>query len=325
MSKIHPAAWIGLVINIGMAFYGLEAYGDMPVFPIVMFCAAGLSAVGIIMLAMGQPAGGILGAIGAALFVPIGLVCMVGCMRTRQALIKDAKSVDTNLVDAVFGDGNANAAPSVIRDAAGSGTPAALSAQAVSAPVADSYPIINADWIEGGGQNPAASVSGQTAGPATGAGTSNPSVRPASDFRFKDQRALMAVIFGIAIVVFVGMSATMYVDISGPILTFIVVGGISFWTQSRILSMPALALYDDHLTCVSSQAAWAGENTVMYKLIQNASINGNKGYITAHRTDGAGTEDVKILFNAMPSDVREEAKRAFADKMRAVGARFSQS
>ena len=62
----------------------------------------------------------------------------------------------------------------------------------------------------------------------------------------------------------------------------------------------------------------------MYKLIQNASIKGNKGYITAHRTDGAGTEDAKILFGAMPSAVREEAKRAFADKMRSVGVAFNQ-
>lgn len=319
MSKIHPAAWIGLVINIGIAFYGLVAYGDMPVFPIIMFCAAGLSGVGIVMLAMGQPVGGILGAIGAALFVPIGLVCLVGCMRTRQALIADAKNVDMNLADSVFGDGHAHSASP--REAAAS----AGSSQAVSGPVADSYPVINADWLEGKGEAAATPGSTPVVSSTVVTDAVDRGVRPASDFRFKDQRAMMAVIFGVAIMVFVYMSATMRVDISGQIVTFLVVSGISFWSQSRLLAMPALALYDDHLTCVSSQAVWAGENTVVYKLIQNASIRGDKGYITAHRTDGAGTEDVKILFNAMPSDVREEAKKAFADKMRTVGVAFTQS
>lgn len=304
MSKIHPAAWIGLVINIGLSFFSLEAYGDMPVLSMAMFGGVVLSAVGIVMLAMGQAAGGILGAIGGAVFIPVGLVCMIGCMRTRQALINDAKNVDVNLVNTVFGDVNANTANTM------NAGPVSLS------------PVIH---------NPApGSEAAAAAGtvPHSTHGTAAPEGTAASGgtiFRFKDQRMLMAIILGGGILVMLVMASGMYVDISGPIMTFAVIGGISLWTQSRLVAMPALALYEDHLTCVSSQAAWAGENTVMYRLIQKAGISGNKGSVTAHRTDGAGTEELKILFNAMPSNVREEAKNAFAAKMRERGVPFSQS
>ncbi|CAK7070445.1 MAG: hypothetical protein DELT_01848 [Desulfovibrio sp.] len=318
MSKIHPAAWIGLVINIAVAFFGLEAYSDIPALGIAMFGAVGLTVVGLVMLGMGQPAGGILGAVGSAIFVPIGLICLIGCMRTRQALIKDAKSVDMNLVENVFGETQP--------------APAAFKAS----------PVQDGPAIEGGvsfaldeavaGGSAEQPIAAAAAAPAVAARESAQSldlqssgVQPLADFRVKDQRVLMTVILGIGLVAFVFMGATMYVDVTSQVVLVLVVCGVQLWSQSRLLSLHALALYDDHLVCLSSQAVWAGENIVMYKLIKEASIDGNKGYITALRTDGAGTEDVKILFGAMPSDVRDEAKKAFADKMRALGVRFSQS
>lgn len=42
------------------------------------------SLTGVIMLIRGNPVGGIVGAAGSVFFVPIGLVCMIGCLQGRD-------------------------------------------------------------------------------------------------------------------------------------------------------------------------------------------------------------------------------------------------
>ena len=91
--SVHPTAWIGLAINfvvmIGGIYYMAEAYifdNIMLIFSIVCVAAFAMSLIGVLMLAAGNAAGGIIGIIGSAVYVPIGLICAIGCAITRQRI-----------------------------------------------------------------------------------------------------------------------------------------------------------------------------------------------------------------------------------------------
>ena len=82
---------VGFVLNVALviAFFSTEmADGGALAVAFFTLAAAGVivTGMGIAMLAHGDPAGGILGAAGSAIFVPIGLICLIGCLQSRDKL-----------------------------------------------------------------------------------------------------------------------------------------------------------------------------------------------------------------------------------------------
>ena len=59
----------------------------MPVKFLLLVVGYLLSVVGVILLLRGSPAGGMLGIMASAFFVPLGLICLVGCIRLRDKLL----------------------------------------------------------------------------------------------------------------------------------------------------------------------------------------------------------------------------------------------
>lgn len=63
-------------------------WGDgVPVKFLLLVVGYLLSVVGVILLLRGSPAGGMLGIMASAFFVPLGLICLVGCIRLRDKLL----------------------------------------------------------------------------------------------------------------------------------------------------------------------------------------------------------------------------------------------
>ena len=91
MEKLNGKVWVGFVINVLVALWGIS---DMAadggtvaaVFITVMVGCLLLTGAGIAMLVRGDPAGGILGAVGSAIFVPIVLICLIGCLQCPDKL-----------------------------------------------------------------------------------------------------------------------------------------------------------------------------------------------------------------------------------------------
>ena len=95
MEKLNGKIWVGFVINVLVALWGISdmATGGGTVGAIFITITAGgllLTGAGMIMLAQGNPTGGILGAVGSAFFVPIGLICLIGCLQCRDRLRNEA-------------------------------------------------------------------------------------------------------------------------------------------------------------------------------------------------------------------------------------------
>lgn len=91
MKKINKKVLIGLIINLLVMIVGIYRlsgeYGWDSLtkgFAAVMLLAFLTSLAGVALLTRGNPAGGIVGAVGSAFFVPIGLICMIGCLQSRD-------------------------------------------------------------------------------------------------------------------------------------------------------------------------------------------------------------------------------------------------
>ena len=91
MGTLNGKILVGFVLNVALviAFFSTEmADGGALAVAFFTLAAAGVivTGMGIAMLAHGDPAGGILGAAGSAIFVPIGLICLIGCLQSRDKL-----------------------------------------------------------------------------------------------------------------------------------------------------------------------------------------------------------------------------------------------
>ena len=91
MGTLNGKILVGFVLNVALviAFFSTEmADGGALTVAFFTLAAAGVivTGMGIAMLAHGDPAGGILGAAGSAIFVPIGLICLIGCLQSRDKL-----------------------------------------------------------------------------------------------------------------------------------------------------------------------------------------------------------------------------------------------
>lgn len=91
--------WSGLAATLLImgVFAWLEyrggSWGDgVPVTFLLLLAGYLLSVVGVILLLRGSPAGGMLGIMASAFFVPIGLICLVGCIRLRDKLLVKSRA-----------------------------------------------------------------------------------------------------------------------------------------------------------------------------------------------------------------------------------------
>ena len=91
MEKLNGKVWVGFVINVLVALWGIS---DMAadggtvaaVFSPVMAGGMLLAAGGMVMPAHGVPTGSMSGAAGSAILVPIVLICLIGCLQCRDKL-----------------------------------------------------------------------------------------------------------------------------------------------------------------------------------------------------------------------------------------------
>lgn len=96
MRKLKGKVWAGLACNLAVLFMGSWSFGmrdgwnaGVISITVVLSFAFLLSVAGIVLLLRGKAAGGIVGAVGSAFFVPIGLICLLGCLQSRADILRE--------------------------------------------------------------------------------------------------------------------------------------------------------------------------------------------------------------------------------------------
>lgn len=96
MRKLKRMVWAGLACNFVVLFTGSWSFGmrdgwnaGVISITVVLSFAFLLSVAGIVLLLRGKEAGGIVGAVGSAFFVPIGLICLLGCLQIRADILRE--------------------------------------------------------------------------------------------------------------------------------------------------------------------------------------------------------------------------------------------
>ena len=117
MGRLNVKTWLGFVLNMLLVLLGISDImlnGPTEADGLIVLMAGGLlvTGAGMVMLARGNPAGGILGAAGCILFAPIGLICLIGCLQCREkmrnaALAAAAATAETPLAAYGFADDRA--------------------------------------------------------------------------------------------------------------------------------------------------------------------------------------------------------------------------
>ena len=91
MGRLNVKTWLGFVLNMLVVLLGISDLmlnGPTEAASLIVLMAGGLlvTGAGTVLLARGNPAGGILGAAGCILFAPTGLICLIGCLQCRDRL-----------------------------------------------------------------------------------------------------------------------------------------------------------------------------------------------------------------------------------------------
>lgn len=91
MGRLNVKTWLGFVLNMLVVLLGISDLmlnGPTEAASLIVLMAGGLlvTGAGMVLLARGNPAGGILGAAGCILFAPTGLICLIGCLQCRDKL-----------------------------------------------------------------------------------------------------------------------------------------------------------------------------------------------------------------------------------------------
>ena len=214
MEKLNGKVWVGFVINVLVALWGIS---DMAadggtvaaVFSPVMAGGMLLAAGGMVMPAHGVPTGSMSGAAGSAILVPIVLICLIGCLQCRDKLRNVA-----------------------LATAAGPG----------------SGPVEEPGEEKGGGPE---SPAGSDGTPATEEAPAATAETPLAAYGFVDARGWgwTLVVVGLALLLFALYHGTKI--IRGTMLSLTV--GLFWLIQSQqSLGRYACILYRDHLECVYS-------------------------------------------------------------------------
>ena len=300
MKKVMGKIWTGLILNLLVMIAGIFSlsgeYGCSLFtkgFAAVMLLAFLTSLTGVIMLIRGNPVGGIVGAAGSVFFVPIGLVCMIGCLQGR---------------DDIRFAGYARGTPKTPAPAAPLGRihQAGKTEPAGSAPSAE--PITNGR--ETGSSAPATPSAPPEKTPATSA---LPAETPLTAYKFTDERLLgffmlsLGTVLGFYLLSIGGGSGSAF---------FMAGLGIAVMIRgSRRQNMHVYALYKDRLECVPG--VWSVPVSIPYAEILEAEMRRNKACIYLNKPDGR--EKITIPLGFIPGDKREEAQEAFAAQMRKLG------
>ena len=311
MENLNGKIWVGFVINVLVALWGIS---DMAadggtvaaVFITVMVGCLLLTGAGIAMLVRGDPAGGILGAVGSAIFVPIGLICLIGCLQCRDklrsaAFTETAASGSGAVAEPAEAPVVAAAEPAEEEKCGGPESPAGsdgISATA-AAPVVPAKAAPCSEGVAACEEAPAAATD----------------ETPLAAFGFADERAWgwTLVLGSVALFFFALYHGTSIM--SGSVVCFIM--GIVRLVQSRQrLGRHACILYRDHLECVSG--VWTSDLvSIPYASIREARYSGSR--LRLQLASGDGTTKFAFYFALLASDKRDEARAVLQDKMRELG------
>lgn len=96
MRTLKKKVWLGLVFNLATLFIGIWDFGaqdgwnaGVTGIAIAMSLSFLLSVAGVVMLLRGKAAGGIVAVAGSLIFVPAGLLCMLGSLQSRADILRE--------------------------------------------------------------------------------------------------------------------------------------------------------------------------------------------------------------------------------------------
>lgn len=286
-ARVHPAAWIGLVINFLSMVGALYAFNEefstdtlTLVFSIIFIAGFALSLIGVLMLAAGNPAGGIVGIIGSVIYVPIGMICAIGCSISRKNM--EFASLDMN-ADAF------EPRPASPAQYGSASFPAGSRTQ--DRP--DAAPLRPAPGFAPRPNAPVASF-------------------PFVDYRWLGVLLIVISVIGFFIVSQHGRGG------GGSVLTPAIFGIIMFVLQQRQQGFNVFSLYDDSLECVPNQ--WAAPVRIPYANIASVILYKRKAEVMVRGSDMSQRDKkIVILFGNIPGEMRDDARRVLAQKMRDLG------
>ena len=329
MEKLNGKIWVGFVINVLVALWGISdmaADGGTVAAVFITIMAGGLllTGAGMIMLAQGNPTGGILGAVGSAAFVPIGLICLIGCLQCRDRLRNEALAAapgseetgtSTEEVSAVA-DAPVPPDGAAATNEASTTMPAAAS-PAASVAACESRPAPAEAAAAPRSETVVEPADGKTA-PETPAvsesvpGGEEPAAeKPLAAFKFADY----SFVFAAATLFF--LAALFVVWAQAPGLVAVVVAcAARCLVALKQRDLYVCALYADHLDYASG--IWAtSQMSVPYASIVEASVSGSKLFLVIEKHGSRA--NVSISFTLIPGKHRREARAVLTDKMRELG------
>lgn len=296
MDKIPAKTWVGLLINFLVMIMGIYSMGEecqwdsiATGFAVVMSLAFLTSLVGVVMLVRGNPAGGIVGAVGSAFFIPIGFICLMGCLQSR---------------DHIRFAGYAPGTPATP-------TPAAPAPNPV-------------DQMPPGEENPTPAEAGEAVIGEAAAGEaayveSALVEKPLVAYNFTDERPMGC------ITVLMGLGAGFFLLSSGngssSVLVLIGAGIVIMIRGSLRANTYVYALYSEYLECVPGQ--FSSPVRIPYADILEAEVEPDKAYL--YIKGASDREKVTVPFRLIPGGERKEARDAFTAKMRELGVLREQS
>lgn len=310
MKNVHGLVCPGLVINLIVVAIWLsiltESYMDPIelVFSLLFLGAILLQVIGLVMLIRGNRAGCTIGAIGAFLFVPIGLICAFGFICSRNLIDQHAYEIKPS---GTLPDCSPPVADRLDTSMVIPGT---------DDPVSDSESIQT-------DQPPSAARRLDTAVLTTGADS------PASDSEsVETETALACYTFengakiGYLFIV-LGIGGTVLINSttggsSWGLLTLAVVGGVLVFAYNRAAKLPVFALYDDYLEFTPN--LYASPLHIPYTEIITVDMERkDRATMEVRRPDGSIDKKVRVVFNLIRSDERDQAREQFRRKMEELG------
>ncbi len=326
MQRVTTMTWVGLAINfvavimliagiIEESYYGLDNFDvGIIAFTAVFFT---LQLIGVLMLAAGSPTGGTVAAVGSAAFVPIGLICLMGAMTSRNNLKKAVSGYN------YFDDGAAEQGP---RD-----VPMRSSAKTMYSPTLSVH-LEPQGQTDSAGHRSAAGNEAFAAQSAAFDGNSNAnSAAPAVAgsalaaaggrgaphyFSFADYRLMYGLLIAACVVLCIVMLPYIGDRAFRATLPATVIGIVFIIAYSRVANLPVLALYGDYMECMSS--LYSSPVRVRYASIIGAELGLSRGKIYYKNADG-GTAAARIAFGFIKGSERKEAKHQFKEKMTQLG------
>lgn len=290
MRKLKGTVWAGLACNLAVLFMGSWGFGmrdgwnaGVISITVVLSFAFLLSVAGIILLLRGKAAGGIVGAVGSAFFVPIGLICLQGCLQSRADILREG------LMPA--------ATPSAVREQE---RPAEAQPSAM--------PDEQAEQNEKSGEQQSQKEAGEQDR------ATPPGEMPEAAYTFLNETGL-----AIGMLVFFSLAALGIFSGGEPIwgaVPGIVLGIFKFIQTGARRRKFVYALYRDRLECVIS--AWSSDLTAIpYGNIREGMIRGSKARLVV--AEDGESRQISIPLHLVERSRRDEAVETMERKLKELG------